>query len=83
MEGERRHDEWPRRNDSVKNPFTYPHNEHRVVWATLGPRVLSDWLLHLESDGRGPVWGQYTQVLSERHQRKLIALAKAKRWPIF
>jgi len=25
-----------RPNDSVKNPSTYPHNEHRVVWATLG-----------------------------------------------
>jgi hypothetical protein len=23
-------------NDSVKNPSTYPHNEHRVVWATVG-----------------------------------------------
>ncbi len=27
-----------RRNNSVKNLSLYPHNEHRVVWATLGPR---------------------------------------------
>src|ERR1700690_211869 len=34
-------------------------------------------------DGKGVVWGQYTQLLSEREQRKMIARAKAKGWPIF
>ena len=34
-------------------------------------------------DGKGVVWGQYTQLLSEREQRKMIARARARGWPIF
>lgn len=35
------------------------------------------------ADGKKVVWGQYTQLLSEREQRKMIARARAKGWPIF
>jgi hypothetical protein len=65
------------------------HNSNAKHWGGIyGWWDDSEWVYRTgyytyDKNGKSIVWGQYTQFVSEKELKQLLALARAKGWDIF